>query len=208
MIEKDMMGDYFECSKLTRFEVIMATSLGLVCFFIAAVPTILRHFHLTQAQTLLLDKIGREVGKLLSLLDSFSFTNTVVTFLFWGVVGIVIYGLTTALVRLWQAGEEEKELASDEYIHPNGFSRTHFWRQVIEKEAYSVAVLMAELIVICALVFWAFPSGLMRVDALLGNFGFTSVALFLLYSVIISGIFCLGLLVLKAWRYRHILFVI
>lgn len=208
MIQKDTVGDYFECSKLTAFEVFSSIGVGVIVFFLITIPTMIRHFELTQAQTVLLDKVGHNTQKILSRLDSLSFTNTVVTFLFWGLIGILIYGLTTALVRFWQAGEEDKELASDEYVHPTGFSRRRFWKQIIEKEVFSAAILTAELIVICAAIFWAFPFGLMRVQVLFNGFGIIELLLVLLWTVIIAALFCLGLLIFKAWRYRHILFVV
>lgn len=208
MIQKDTVGDYFECSKPNMLEVLAAIGAGLIVFFLASIPTLIGHFHLTQAQTLLVDKAGRGVGKALSVLDSFSFTNTVITFLFWGVIGIFIYGLSASLVKLWQASEEEKELASDDYIHPEGFSKKKFWKQIVEKEVFSAAVLVAELIVVCATIFWALPSGVMRIEALFGGFAVTQLLLLLLWVAIISALFCLGLVIFKAWRYRHILFVI
>lgn len=208
MIQKDTVGDYFKCSKLTISEVFASTGIALIAFFLAILPTLVRYFHLTHAQTLLLDNIKQGMEKVLTVLDSLSFTNTVVTFLFWGVVGIVVYGLTAALVRLWQAGEEDKELVSDEYVHPTGFSKRHFWRQIIEKEALSAVILAAGLIGIGAAIFWAFPSGIMHVQALLDSFSIVQLSFVVLWTAIIAALFCLETLILKSWRYRHILFVV
>lgn len=208
MIQKDTVGDFFECSKLSRAELLGAVGTAVAVFFLASVPTIIRHLQLTQAQTLLLDKTEHAITSFLAVLDSFSFTNTVVTFLFWGFIGIIIYGLTTALVRLWQAGEEEKELISDEYVHPAGFSKKQFWRQIIEKEAFSAALLGGELIVLSAVIFWAFPFALMRVGAALGHASATEFLMISLWTAVLASLFSLGLLILKAWRYRHILFIV
>lgn len=208
MIEKDRVGDYFECVKPSHFELFAVAGVGLISFFIIAVPTLIRHLKLTHAQTVLLDNIGHGVEKALSKLDSLSFTNTVVTFLFWGIVGIVIYGMTTALVKLWQAGEEDKELASEQYVHPQGFSRRQFWKQIVEKEIFSATILIAELIVLCATIFWAFPFGLMRVEALFAGVGALQLLFVLLWTSVIASLFCFGLTIFKAWRYRHILFIV
>jgi len=208
MIQKDRVGDYFECVKPGNSELFAAAGVGILSFFIIAIPTLIRHLHLTHAQTLLLDNIGHWVEKVLSKLDSLSFTNTVVTFLFWGVVGILIYGLTTVLVKLWQAGEEEKELVSERYVHPEGFSKRQFWKQIIEKEIFSATVLSAELIVLCATIFWAFPFALMLVAALFDGVATPQLLFALLAVGVIAAIFCFGFTIFKAWRYRHILFIV
>lgn len=208
MIQKDRVGDYFECVKPSRFELIAAVGIGLLSFFVISIPTLIRHLKLTHAQTILLDNIGHEVEKGLSKLDSLSFTNTVVTFLFWGIVGILIYGITTALVKLWQAGEENKELISEEYVHPEGFSKRHFWRQIVEKELFSAAILTAELIVISATIFWVFPFALVHIGSLFSGIAVSRLLFTALSLVIVGGVFCFGLIIFKAWRYRHILFII
>ena len=206
MMQKDTLGDYFECSRLGKTEVLSTIGVALTVFFLVTIPTLIRHFHLTHAQTILLDNIGHHITKGLAVLDALSFTNTVVTFLFWGLVGIIIYGFTTVMVRLWQLSQEDKELASDEYIHPADFSRQAYWRQILEKEAFSTVLLAAELIVTCALLFWAFPFALLRLSAMLSAFSLLQLFHMVLWVAIIAALFCLGRLMFRAWRYRHILF--
>jgi hypothetical protein len=206
MMQKNAVGDFFECSKLNVTEVLGATGAALVAFFLATTPILIEHYHLTQAQELLVHRLWHAVKNVLAKLDALSFTSTIVTFLFWGLVGIVIYGLTTSLVRLWQAGEEDKELASDDYVHPTGFSRQHYWKQIIEKEAFSAGLLTLELIVVSVTLFWAFPAALRGVGPLLSSFSFGQLAFTLLWVVVLVALFCLCRLIFKAWRYRHILF--
>lgn len=202
------MGDYFACAKPNATELLGSIGAALIVFFLVAIPTIIENYHLTQAQEVLAHHVGRVVHGILASLDAFSFTSTLVTFLFWGIIGIFIYGFTTVLVHLWQAGEEDKEIISDEYVHPAGFSRTTFWKQIVEKEVFSAILLVAELIVIAALMFWAFPLALLRVAALFEAFSMTATLYVVLWAVIISSLFCLVQLIFKAWRYRHILFIV
>jgi hypothetical protein len=89
------------------------------------------YYGLNGSDQLLKQSASEGVNSGLSQLDAFSFTNQVVTFLIWAIIGLLCFSIVQAMMHGYKEFRHEEELSSERYIHPRTFTRRAFWRQVI-----------------------------------------------------------------------------
>jgi hypothetical protein len=90
------------------------------------------------------------VGDGLRVFDSFSFTNTVVTFMIWAVVGVVCFGIVEAMGNAYYELRMEQQVSSSRLVHPASFSQFRFWRGVAF-DTCTLAFGLAALAILCVL---------------------------------------------------------
>lgn len=108
-------------SKLGRFEIITCFGLALI-----AAGLILLTAYATAdteaAKQTLMSMLNTKVTRVLYWLDSFEFANSAGTFLFWSMVGVLVYAGIASFFRMSEEVEYEHKLGSPEYVRPK--SRT------------------------------------------------------------------------------------
>ena len=98
------------------------------------------------------DLIGQQVSTTVlwgnNWLDNFRFTAGVINLLIWGATGLVIYSALQALVRAVRVFEYERDFDSQLYVHPQGFTHTSYWRQIIIDAVIGFALLAVFVVVL------------------------------------------------------------
>lgn len=122
-----------------RYSRIFPTKFQLICLLVLAVALItlgnakqmLDHYGLRSSGSVIKDSAGSALTSGLSKIDKFNFTGPVVTFAIWAIIGIFCFSLVQGIARIYHEIEADKELSSNNYIHPDSFARGSFWHRVV-----------------------------------------------------------------------------
>lgn len=183
--------------------------LGFLTIFVTILGNsqqLIEYYGLSSSTDVIKTSASQAISNGLAVLDSFSFTRTVITFIIWGVVGLLSLSVVQAIGRVWQTIEYDEEVSSKHYVHPRMFTRKRFWREVIE-DFFGLAagvILLATSLYCFMAVVW--PVGLtyardFLLSMSLAKAGLFVVGLFVLYCGLTVILSCLKLLL-----HRHHLF--
>lgn len=125
--------------------------LSIMILLVGNAKDLLERYGLLSSSQIVKDRLAHGVDHGLTKLDSFRATNGVVTFVVWGAVGLVTFSFVQALLRASNQIRYEKQLSSNEYVHPANFNRRAYWRQIVRNGLVSF-LLLACLVV--ALLFY------------------------------------------------------
>jgi hypothetical protein len=114
----------------TKEEVATAGVISLFIVLLSNSKRLLSYYGLQSTDEVIKTNAGNAVTGGLQVLDSFSLTNSVVTFLIWAVVGIICFALVESLAGAYGELKLERQITSNRYIHPTNFSNGKFWRGV------------------------------------------------------------------------------
>ncbi len=120
---------------------------------------LLARYGLSSSSAVVQQHIGNSFGSGLTKLDSFRFTNGVVTFGIWAIVGLVSLSVLQAVLRVSSEVSYEKEVGSSHYVHPTNFSRSAYWRQLLLNAFFSFGSLLLLCFMIGVYLFAILPQG-------------------------------------------------
>lgn len=118
---------------------------------------LLSYYGLDSSTQLIQSSVGSVLNVGLGHLDSFKFTDTVVTFLIWAAVGVLCFSIVQALASVYHEVELDTELSSKRYIHPSTFTKASFWRHVITNFAILGLALLVTALALFALKAFILP---------------------------------------------------
>lgn len=206
LIEKQAIKNYWDIVRPGGIDVAYSVAITALILFVLGMPTILDKYNTFGAREVLASDTGSFVSRVLLRIDELSFTNNVVTFLLWGLVGMVVYALVSSLLRALAKAELERELASDTYVHPAAFSRTKFWREELLISATTM-VTMAVLLAVCAFVFLTvLPSATVHLRSLITSNANASIWPTVASTILLIVGINLVITAYKLWRHRAVLF--
>ena len=104
--------------RLTRFDVLVAVSIALLAVLLIVLGAVASDGHNAAVKASLLTTVNSTVQSGLFWLDGFEVTNAVVTFMFWGFVGLVAYSSISLLFSISEEVKYERDLSTDEYVRP------------------------------------------------------------------------------------------
>lgn len=207
-IQKESIKSYFRNALLSPVDITYCAVMVLIVLGVALLPTFLSQYNLLGARDVLTTDIGSWFNTVLVRIDSLSFTNTVVTFLFWCIVGIFVYAIVNGLTHIVENVERERELFSNEYVHPLAASRHDMWREKIFVSVFSFFSLALLIALIAVNIFVLLPTTTIHLRAVVASqtslqdiFVATAAALLLWLGS------CLCLVAYRLWR-RHKLLVL
>lgn len=165
---------------------------------------LLNHYGLALSAEVVKSHIGSKVGDGLSKLDHFSLTGSVVTFAIWGVVGLITFSVLQAVLWVSSEVKYEEEVSSDQYVHPAGFSRQGFWRQIFISALMSFGLLILLAAAVILYLLYALPYGLTYARRFLLHASLFGIGDLLLgLSVVFVGTYTLYIcLKLVVWHHR------
>lgn len=126
-------------------ELFGAFFLAIAIVLLANTQRLLNYYGLYSSDVVIRTSAGSAVRDALTVLDTFSFTNTVVLFLIWAAVGVLCFGLLEALGNAFREFKLEQDVSSRKYIHPSTFTRVSFWRGVVVN-AWAAAICLGILV--------------------------------------------------------------
>jgi hypothetical protein len=129
----------------------------LVLLLIGNGKDLLQRYGLVQSSQVVKNQLGHGIGSGLGILDSFTVTRSIVNFALWGVVGLIAFSFVHTLLTASNRLQEEKELSSNAYVHPEGFRRDSFWHHIVLHTVTSFGLLVLSAAVIVTYLFWVFP---------------------------------------------------
>ncbi len=114
----------------------------------------------------------------LSFVDGLAFIPTSAIFIFWSLVGIVVYTILQSVLGLLAELKNDIDI-TQKYLHPSNFLRWKFWAEVFLQ-------LIAHISLYSLMVLWSFLLGYVLIplstlfsSRLLGDFDFYNVASFI-----------------------------
>jgi len=205
LIQKQAIQNYWEAVRPSGIDITYCFAITSFVVVALLLPTILDQYNTFGAREMAMSGFGSAMGKFLLHIDELSFTNNLVTFMMWGVVGMIIYGLISSLIRAFAKAELERELASNEYVHPAAFSRSKFWHEELTKSAATFISFVLFLAVTSSVAFGFLPAATkhLRTTITSGGQGIWWALLWTGILLISSGIVVLSF---KLWRHRMVLF--
>lgn len=177
---------------------------ALLVVLLGNAKDLLNHYGLASSSKVVQAHIGSKVGDGLGKLDHFSLTTSVVTFAIWGVVGLIAFSVLQAALRVSGEVKYEEEVSSNQYVHPAGFSRQGFWRQIVISALISFGLLLLLAVVAVLYLVYFLPHGFTYARRFLLNASLLGVGDLLLGLLIVSVgtyilYFCLKLVI---WHHR------
>jgi hypothetical protein len=141
------------------------------------------------------DQLAHRVASGLDVLDNFTFTPAIVTFVTWGLIGLVLFSLVQSLMRASGTLQFERDLSSNRYIHPQNFKRSTFWRHIIIDTTISFALLAVLAASAIMYLLFIVPVGFAYVQRVLVQFSLSNMLVCLVGAfTIFSGTLLLYLL--------------
>lgn len=105
--------------------------LTLFVILLGNTKQLIEYYGLSTSGQIIKQNTSQAVATGLGKLDQFSFTDKVVTFMVWAIIGVLCFSIVQVIARFYRDFEIEEEVSSNRYIHPATFVRAVFWRQVI-----------------------------------------------------------------------------
>lgn len=204
-IQKQALQNYWDTVRPSGLDVAYCVAVTTFLLVVLMLPTIFGQYNTYGTSEVLRSGAGSVLGKFLLRIDQLSFTNNIVTFLLWGVVGMVVYGLISSVIRALAKAEQERELASDEYVHPAAFSRAKFWHEELLISGTTIVSAAICLVVFVFVALKLLPMTTVHLRSVITSGGqniWSAVASIVL--LIIGAVFVM--LGYKIWRHRMVLF--
>jgi hypothetical protein len=143
----------------SAFEV-WCVSLGALALLVAGNAKIfLQRYDLISSSAVVHQQLSSTVGSGLGVLDSYSFTPGLVTFMTWGIIGLFTFSLVQAFVRASGVIKFEREVGSNRYVHPQNFSQDSYWKRIVTDSAVSFALLVLLGVVAMMYLLFVIPVG-------------------------------------------------
>lgn len=124
----------------------------------------LEHYGLLGSSEIVGHQLSNRFTDGLSLIDAFTLTPEVVTFLTWAIIGLVLFSIAQAVRRASANIALTEELGTDRYIHPDNFDRRRYWRQVAIDAGISLVLLLLALTGAALYMLLVVPVGFMYVQ--------------------------------------------
>lgn len=133
--------------------------------------------------------LNDKMSSILMWLDGFEFTNSIVTFMFWGFIGLVSYTGVNMVLAMSREVSYEHELTSDDYVRPSRKTK----RDIVMAEFASAAILgltaLMLLLVAAAVAFVILPALIINVRAATLDLSFENIlAAFTAILLLVAGI--------------------
>jgi len=115
----------------------------VVCVLLAVgnAKLILERAGLISSAALIGQQVSTKATWGLNVLDTFRFTASVVNLIVWGATGLIIYSTLQAVVRGLRSVAYARDFDSKRYIHPQNFTHSEYWRQVVADAVLSFVLL-------------------------------------------------------------------
>ena len=127
-----------------------AAIFAALLMFIGNLANILDAYDVAGSRQFLQSEIGQTITGFLSKIDDLQFSKSVVLFLFWAFVGLIVYTIVQTVISQKSSYEYKKEVGSGQYIHPESFDQAAY-HALLKKQriaqfctitAFGVAVLV------------------------------------------------------------------
>jgi hypothetical protein len=178
---------------------------ALVVLIAGNAKALLEHFGLIDSSTIVGDQVSGTIGSGLRVLDTFNATPGLVTFITWGIIGLVLFSVIQAFVKASSIIDFEREVGSNHFVHPANFSRRRYWRTVMLNSFLSFGLIMMLLISIVLYVLFVVPVASLYLQRFLivSSLG-RWLDLVFSFFVVGTGTFAVYF-ILKAvlWQHRH-----
>jgi hypothetical protein len=177
---------------------------SLLIVLIGNAKDLLNYYGLISSSDVIQSQLSSSFGSGLSKLDSFSVTPTVVTFGIWGLVGLTTLSIVQAILRVTGEIAYEKQVSSNDYIHPGNFSRQSYWAQITFHTLISLALWVLLAGVALAYLFGVIPLGFtyarhFLLHATLPGIGYLLLGLTLVFVGTLALYTCLKLVMRHHW---------
>ena len=104
--------------------------LTIIILLVGNTQELLDYYGLSGTKHVIKQSAGHAISTGLGKIDTFSFTDKVVTFMVWALIGVLCFSVVQVIARIYREIEEEEKLSSNRYVHPKTFTRGVFWRRV------------------------------------------------------------------------------
>jgi len=189
---------------LSNLEVWSVSLVALALLLAGESHLLLQKLGLMSSSAIVSGQVSSKVGSGLQVLDSFRITAGLVTFMVWGVVGLITLSIIRGIMQATGTIKFESELSSNRYVHPQGFDRDRFWKRVVVDTTLSFVLLLLLIAGAVAYVAIALPFSLNHARRFILSLSASTIINLLVGFVIIifSTLALYYLLKLVMWHHR------
>ena len=150
------------------------------------------------------NEIQTSVDTLLDNIAALPFASTLVTFLVWMVIGLVVYFMSNWVLKQF-ADVTEGVVVSVYYVHPKSFKQDRFWLYLVLQLVYSLVttILLVGWVLFSFMVAYPFYHSITLL-ALATSTGILETLILLFASVVGCIILCLGIFTIGKLYKMHI----
>jgi len=165
---------------------------------------LLEHLGIIDSSVVVRSQLVSHVNDGLKTIDSLNATPAFVTFITWGIIGLVLLSLLQALYHTSRTLEYERELGTNEYVHPQGFNPKGYWRHLAVNTIVSLCLFSAFIVAAALFVLFVVPVGFAYTQQLIIDPSLQNIGTFLLGAfTIFAGTALLYLLgKVLVWHHR------
>lgn len=166
---------------------------------------LLEHFGLMSSSNIVGNHVSATVGGSLRVIDNLSATPGVVTFITWGIIGLVVFSIIHAFTKASSALDFERELGSNRFVHPANFNPRRYWHTILLNAFLSfglIAMLAASIVLYVLFVVPIASLYLQRclIVSSIGRFVDLAISLFIVSTGTLALYFVLRAVL---WQHRH-----
>jgi hypothetical protein len=185
------------------YELLLLIFVDVLLLIVGNARRMIDYYGLHNSDTIIRSGAGTVVTGGLSKIDRFSFTDPVVTFGMWALIGIFCFSAVQGIVRIYHEVEDDKELSSNDYVHPDSFVRRSFWERILLD--FVTAFVCMLLIIAGLIMLWAFvlPTSLEHARAFLLGVSFVHLVDLMLSLVIMYAWLVVFYVLVKTFVNRH-----
>lgn len=152
---------------LSAFELWCVALVSLGLLIVGNARIFLERYGLIGSSAEIHRQLTSQVSSGLSVLDSFTVTPALVTFITWGMIGLVLFSIIQAAVRASGIVRLERDLSSNRYVHPQNFDRGVYWKRIATDAVLSFVLLALLVAAAVMYVVFAVPVGFAYVQRFL-----------------------------------------
>ena len=205
MINRISVEEFKKAVWPNKAEIIYSALAASLLVLIAVLPTFIVQINFLSARGALESEVGNTITRILTNIDGLEFTATVTTFVFWMIVGLIVYGLVSVMYTTLHAIEEDVEMSSDEYVHPQPFSRTNFWRQVMRESVLYIDCMVLIILTASITIFALLPAATTHAREMVVDFKPAVIISVIASLTLLGGGVWLLIQVVKIWHHRNLL---
>lgn len=188
----------------SAFELWCVVAVSAAILVAGNAKVLLQKLGLISSSSVVSQHVSSTVGNSLVTFDSYSITPGLVTFITWSIIGLVTFSIAQAFVRASGMIKFEREVSSNQYVHPQNFKRDSYWKNIATDTVVSFVSLSLLAVGFTMDVLYVLPTSFTDIQRFLLDPSTTNAASLAVGIVAVLASTTVVYLLFKvvAWRHR------
>ncbi|MBP9852860.1 MAG: hypothetical protein QG629_223 [Patescibacteria group bacterium] len=201
----DTFKNFWQKARPDGVDFAYATIFSALLMVLGNLGTILDAYDVAGTRQFVQSQAGQNITGFLAKIDDFEFSKTVVLFLFWCFVGLIVYFIVQSILSANSKYSYQKEVGSGQYTHPESFDQKAYQQFLLRQRIVHFCSLMSLLVSFILAMSVLLPFANNHFENLVSEFSFGSLVLTILGLGLLSiGLLAIGI-AFQAVRNREML---